>query len=317
MIIMNNESIPQHVSTLISDVYIFDTKVFKVYKRDVEWWNRDMTDLSGGQSRIDFITSDFKFNNALNPEVYIDLQVPIANGDFFNLRSPEASDDELIIVMNKVDVSNTLTKVLSGGNLRLDDYETIGRSLMIKKLNLSRDFLPTDMQGNWYELLTARFKDLESWVGSEAEFSKEVSDQGMKKLYEGLDANKEKFSKIGFNDLAVCIDCNSENLLFNQGILSFIDAYAPKKEWRVAAFDHDIFRTGSDVYALSGKEAYEAFLKGLYSVGEDKLDKSLHEFYLLYGAMIMAPYFYMLAKKNDSYLPLAEKYTHFIKEVLI
>jgi aminoglycoside phosphotransferase family enzyme len=309
--------VPQHISTVISDVYIFGDTVLKLYKRDVEWWNKGMTDLSGGKSRIDFITQDFSFNRILSPDIYLDLKTLKHIEGGIMLTDPGADDDELVIVMNKVDTSQTLTKVLPEHTLSLGDYESIGRSMAEKKMLLPMNFLPKQVKGNWYEQLRDRFNDLEQWVNSESSFSKDVAQAGLKTLRATLEENKEKFSSMTLEKLSVCIDCNSENLLFTDHQLSFIDAFPPKAAWKIGAFDHDIFRTGSDIYALAGKNAYEAYVQGVYSVAENKLDKELHHFYLLYGAMIMGPYLYMLGKKNSMYISSANKYLEYIKEVLL
>lgn len=309
--------IPVHITTVISNVYVFENKVLKIYKRDNEWWNTSMQDLSKGQPRIDFITRDFKFNQKLNPAVYTALEVLVKEGDKAILRDPNDDDDELVVVMEKIDATQTMTKILSEQKLSLDEYEKVGRDFITKKLSLTKDFLPTELTGNWYVQLIGRFNDLEGWAYGEHDFPKEVADAGMTKLRSILENQKDKFSAMRAVDLAVCIDCNSENLLYLNGKLSFMDVYPPKNEWRSAAFEHDIFRLGADIYGFAGKEAYEAYLKGVYSIDEHMFDNDLHAFYLLYGAMITGPYLYMLAKKDDKYLRHASKYNEFIRTVLL
>lgn len=308
---------PMAITTVISNVYVFEDKVLKIYKRNNDWWNTNMQDLSGGQVRIDFIMRDFKFNQTLNPEIYTDLKVLKSNGDKTTLQKPEAIDDELVVVMKKIDVSQTLTKVLFAESLTVDDCEKIGKDFTTKKLSLSNDFLSKELVGNWYEQLIARFNDLESWVKSVPDFPTDIGDLGLQNLRTTLELQKEKFSAMAAESLAVCIDCNSENLLYSNNKLSYMDAYPPKNSWRSASFEHDIFRVGSDIYGFIGKDGYDAYLKGVYSLAEDKIDKELEQFYLLYGAMITGPYLYMLAQKNTDYLPKAQKYADFIKNNLI
>ena len=307
---------PLVVTTVISNVYVFENKVLKIYKRDNDWWNTSMQNLSAGQSRINFITRDFAFNQTLNPEVYTGLKVLVQDGDMVILRDPQEGDDELVVVMNKIDTTQTLTKVLFDQKLTPHDCEKIGVDFAMKKLSLSKDFLPTELTGSWYEQLIGRFNDLEGWVSSVPDFPKEIGDKGLAQLKMVLEIQKEKFSDMGAKELAVCIDCNSENLLYSNGNLSFMDVYPPKNAWRSATFDHDIFRVGSDIYGFIVEEGFTAYLKGVYSVAENMLDKDLHKFYLLYGAMITGPYLYMLAQKNTNYLPYALKYTDFIKSLL-
>jgi aminoglycoside phosphotransferase family enzyme len=309
---------PKCVTTVISRVYIFDAEntVLKIYKRDNEWWNKDMNDLSAGVPRIDFIRRDFAFNHFLDPGIYLELKTLSEENGEAVLVDAKPEDDELVVVMKKVDASQTMSKMLSEQSLSITDYENIGRDLANKKMALPKDFLP-HVSENWYEQMVRRLEDLKGWVTSEPDFSPILTKKGLSTMQKILEANKEKFTLMKNEDLAVCIDCNTENLLFIDGKLAFIDAYPPKDEWRGGAFDHDIFRTGSDVYALGGKDAYDAYLTGVYSVAEHKLDKELHTFYLLYGAMIMGPYLYMLGKKDTKFLPAAEKYSKFIEEFLV
>lgn len=308
---------PLVITTVISNVYVFENKVLKIYKRDNEWWNTSMQNLSGGQPRISFITKDFAFNQTLNPAVYIDLKVLVQDGDIAILRDPQEGDDELVIVMNKIDTTQTLTKVLFEQKLTAEDCKKIGVDFATKKLNLSKDFLPAELTGNWYEQLIGRFNDLEGWVSSVPDFPKDIGGTGLVKLRTILENQKEKFGAITAKDLAVCIDCNSENLLYSDHNLNFMDVYPPKNEWRSAAFDHDIFRVGADIYGFVGKHGFNAYFQGVQSVSGDKLDPDLQDFYLLYGAMITGPYLYMLAQKNTDYLSQAQKYTDFIKSNLL
>lgn len=306
-------STSKKVTTFISNIFIFEKEniVLKIYKRDNEYWNTNFQDISSAESRINFIRSDFNLNHKLNPDVYIKLKSLEVKDNQVILS--DAKTDELAIVMNIIDTSKSLSRTLLDNNLTLDQYKDLGRQFIEHKNKLENEEV-IDLGNNWYEQLQDRFINLRNWMyeGSPL-FEKELSDKACDYLEKYIEDNKPDFQKITHKDLSVLIDCNSENLLYIDNKLHFIDTYAPKEEWRVGYFEHDIYRTASDVYGLAGKKEYESFMRGV----SDTLDTSLSKhnyFYLLYGSSIMAPYYYMLAKEDEKYLVFAEKYKkHFIE----
>ena len=58
-------SFPRIVSSLVADVFIFDSlgKALKLYKRDSQYFNNHVQDISHGESRIEFITKDYILDN--------------------------------------------------------------------------------------------------------------------------------------------------------------------------------------------------------------------------------------------------------------
>lgn len=306
---------PQIIETVISRVFVFDAenRALKFYKRDNEWWNREMNNLSSGATRREFIQGDFEFNHFLNPATYLTLQVAVFENGVVVLRDPEENDDELVIVMQKEDVSKILTEILFTNTLTKEDYGMIGSTFVDIKLRMPRHFLPkTNL--NTYELMNFRMRDLFEWVLSEKSFPDHIARKGLS-LFEKMLRDRENYFR-SLKNLSVCIDCNAENLLYSQGTLRFLDAYPPRDDWRIGPFEVDIFRTASDIYALAGQEAYRAYLEGVIGRAGEQVDIELSEFYLLYGALIMTPYLYMRSKNDERYLPKAEKYTLFIEGIV-
>ena len=306
---------PRVIETVISRVFIFNEEdvVLKFYKRDNDWWNKDMMDLSGGHSRIDFIRNDFEFNRFLNPKVYTALKAVVIANETVVLKEPDMNEDELVIVMHKEDISGTFTEVLFENKLTLDEYRGIGKRFARIKLDIPKRFLP-ESNLTWYEHTVKRLQDLSSWVSSEKDFPEEIAKQGLSLLKRQLEENKVDFQSIPSSDLFVLIDCNSENLIYSNQELRFIDAFPPRDDWRIGTFDVDIFRTGSDIYALAGEDAYNAYLEGIDEIAGQYRNKDLSDFYLLYSALIMAPYFFMLSSKDNKYLNKAARYLAFVKK---
>ncbi len=308
---------PTMIETVISRVFIFDVDdiVLKIYKRDNNWWNTNIQDLSGGALRSRFIRHDFEFNHFLNPKIYLEIKALVCENGTAKLVDLKDADDELVIVMHKEDVSETLTEVLYEGKLKPEEYKDIGQSLAKIKLSLPKSFLP-DNKSNWYEQMTARLEDLSGWILSEKDFPKELADKALAKFGKILEENQSRFQSITKNDLFPLIDCNPENLIYSHKELRFLDVYPPKDDWRIGTFEMDIFRVAGDVCALAGEDAYDAFMEGAVEIAAGNLDKSLSDFYLLYGAMITAPYFFMLSNKNEKYKVKAEKYLKFVEKIV-
>ncbi len=308
---------PRMVETVVSRVFIFDLEntVLKFYKRDNAWWNSSMHDISHGSSRIDFIRQDFAFNQFLNPKIYLALKKATLENDQVIISEPREEDDDLVIIMKKQDPSSGFTEMLFSQSCTLEEYTSIGKALAQIKLSIPRMFLPA-IETNWYEQMQARMKDLAEWVGSVKGFPAHLTEQALAYLRKEVEAQKSSFQKMTMEKLVVCIDGHSENLTYDHRSLSFMDAYPPKDEWRIGSFDIDIFRTGSDIYAFVGKEAYDAYLQGVKVVAADHLQMHLADFYLLYAAMIMSPYFMMLSESNPTYKAKAEKYLSFVDSLL-
>lgn len=311
------QSVPKMVETVISRVFIFDQEnlVLKFYKRDNDWWNTSMQDMSSGVPRANFIRQDFAFNHFLNPNIYTDLKCAVVEAGRVTLRDPEDQDDELVIVMKKQDFTHVLTQVLAERRCTLEDYRTIGKSFAHIKQTLPSDFLPK-IEFDWYEHVYLRLNDLTSWVTSEKDFPSDVGEKALERLRAMLEQHKDAFKKISHADIPVSIDSNSENLLYENGELSFIDAYPPKDAWRVATFEGDIFRIATDIYVFAGEEAYDTYMSGVQEVAPDAVHSHFSDFYILYSALIAGPYFFMLTRKNPTYRPIAEKYLSFIESLL-
>ncbi|PIR83059.1 hypothetical protein COU19_02745 [Candidatus Kaiserbacteria bacterium CG10_big_fil_rev_8_21_14_0_10_56_12] len=65
---------PDHVETVISNVFLFSDKVYKIYKSDNDFFNRNFNDISAKARRFDFTTADFEWNHQLSQEVYTALR---------------------------------------------------------------------------------------------------------------------------------------------------------------------------------------------------------------------------------------------------
>lgn len=310
-------SSPKCIETYISRVFIFhsDNCVLKVYKRDNAWWNAEMCDISKGASRINFIRQDFLFNQFLNPLAYRELKSACVVNDAVELIDPKETDDELVIVMGIEQVAHTFSNVLVNNQLSLEKLVHIGRAFAQKKQSIPAHFLPP-LQMNWYEQLVVRLRDIRWCIRAVPDFPQDVGERGARLLEQTLEAQRDSLIKIQAHDLMVCIDCTSENLVYSNNTLRFLDAYCPKDNWRIGTFDLDVGRIASDIHAFCGAEACDAFLQGIHETVLDKLNTAWLPFYKLYGALIMGPYFFMLHQKDGQHLAHAQAYLRYVEQLI-
>lgn len=311
------DSIPKMIETVISRVFIFDAEnvVLKFYKRDNEWWNTNMRDISNGQPRFSFIRQDFGLNQFLNPAIYVSLKKAMVERDQVKLVEAVQDDDELVIVMRKEKADKTFTQILHQGKLTPTAYEDIGAAFARARRSIPKEFLP-DIRTSWYEQIKARMDDVAEWARSEALFPAAITEKAVAFLNKTVDQHKEHFQAVGKDDLHVLIDCNSENLIYADRELRFLDVYPPKEEWRIGTHELDIFRVGADIRVLAGEDAYASFMKGVERILGNQLSKNFEQFYLVYAAMIAGPYLFMLSRKDGTYLELAKKYLAFVERMV-
>lgn len=305
---------PSLVETVISRVFIFDAEgmVLKLYKRDNAWWNAEMQDLSGGEARVQFIRNDFAFNQALNPRTYLALQVATVEDGTVVLHDAEgAESDELVIRMRKENADTSLGDLLLAGSITLPEFEVMGRAFCVLKASLPRSFLPP-VESSWGDQMKKRLADLKSWMDSAPSFPKEVSTRGLELLGLLIADHGELLASMSREQLSVLMDVHSENMLYSDGQILPIDCYPPTNEWRIGDADADVFRLGSDIYALAGEEAFCAYMHGVQSHTPIK-HAELTSLYLLYGALIMGAYLSMLSDKDQKHAAKAEKYLNFIE----
>lgn len=113
------------------------------------------------------------------------------------------------------------------------------------------------------------------------------------------------------SNLSLAIDNHSDNILFTNGKLGFLDIFPPRDIWRIVDPFYNVCRLATDVAVLQGRdlanEMYNEYKK-IISVGPEKI-KSIYE---LKAALIKGPYLAML-KRGDE----AQKYFDFIDQKIL
>lgn len=308
--------IPEFIETTVSNVFIFPQakKVLKICRRDNEYWNKRFSDLSKNDTRIQFVKEDFNANHAVNPLVYLELKKIDVNNGIVKLNKPNGEDYDLVILMNYVDAKQSFNDKLFQKKIHAGVFESIGSQFADLKKNLLVS--ETKTNANWLEIMTQNVSDVKGWMESLSQYIQpEIIDRYAKLLTKYIEFYAERFSSVKSNDLAYSIDAHGENALYNEGKLEFIDILFPSVNWRWAPKEYDLYRLGTDIYMLSGKENFENYINGVKKeyTSFDKKDK---DFYLLHSAALMLCILATLLQSKPEKEPLMKKYYQgFIKQL--
>lgn len=298
---LENEK-PKHIVTTISDVFVFDSKVYKIYKSDNEFFNKNFNDLSNKKKRFLFTHKDYEWNNRLSPEIYINLKGVNLKGDQVEFVDPGDISQELVIEMNRVDMSNQLLKRLVEDRISLTDCYQIGKQFGERVPHLPK----LEPINTAYEDFLSRYEDIRPWMGSvEKYIPKEEAQKYLSYIKDFIESHK---GELDSKDLmGTCMDIHADNAVFVGGVFLPIDTYAPKEAWLHGYKFINIYRLATDVYAFLGKKHFEEVLRGYQDSTGEILPRQYDKFLIIYSEMISWPYHYMLFEKESWRLEVAKK----------
>ncbi len=300
---------PKHIETVISNVFVFDKKVYKFYKNDNDFFNKGFRDISSKEERFSFTKRDFEWNNALSPSIYTELiGISVNNGEIKNVK---LNPEEIIIVMNRVDTHDMLFEKLMRKSITEEDCFQIGKQLA---QNLNK--IQKKLSGhNFYNLYKKRTDDLRSWIKSVTEYiSEEESGMYCDFLEIFRTKNKDLFETKLSDEVTVDGDFHSHNAIYSKESFLLMDTFPPKEEWGVGHQLIPLYRIGTDIWALSGKkEFFESFIKGYESTSGITVDRKLDNLFIVYASGIAVSYLYMLQKTDGQKKEPAERFHKFIR----
>ena len=301
---------PKRVETIISNVFIGEDRVYKVYKNDSASFNEHFYDLSVTENRMSFSERDFNWNHDLSPEIYIETIYAKVTQEIEIVQTREEAT-EVVIVMSKVDVSTSLTVLLMKKLLKEGDYYRIGSQLgeKVEVFNKQHGGNAIDL----YEDFIGRYNDIVSWMSMATDWlPSDETGQYLAYLKSFIDEHEQEFRKAPALS-GVGLDVHAENALYDDGELSLIDTYPPKEAWRKGHKHINIYRIAADIYALQGEDAFREYIAGYENSTKDNLDPKFEKFFVMYAALIMCPQLYMMGKTDPLRLQAGEKYHDFLK----
>jgi len=304
----------EHIQTALSNIFIDGDLVYKICKDDYEVFNKIYFDLSKKENRHTFTTKDFRWNNEINSDVYSELKGVKFQDKKLVFTKLSEDPDELVIIMNKIDMSDSVFLKLLNTVLSPSDLYSIGAQLA----EMDNDLIPKEtFFSNPYEDFLDMTKDTIGWLELNKKYIPEdEAFEYVSFLTKFAKTNESELKALGAESMGVGIDGHSENALFSESKLLLIDTYPPKKEWRHKYKHINAYRLGSDIFALQGKAAYLEFVRGYESAAKESLNPEFEKAYVLYAACVMCPYLYILGENDPVRLEAAKKYHEFLKTYL-
>ncbi|RJQ32335.1 hypothetical protein C4572_01285 [Candidatus Parcubacteria bacterium] len=301
------EGVPGHpdkvVETLLSKLFFFGDKVYKVYKKEENSISK--LDRAG---RIEFYRQDFYWNNRMSPEIYIKLQ-PLKenNGLFLNTSFEEA--DDFYILMNKIDDSQNLTTLLGKGGMQDEQIRKVVREMGNRLKAISRENgeeIEDILQTGWREFNNRNIEALEWIYEASPALPFETSRRVISFLQDIVD-KEEYFSFKRCPRPSAAIDNQSDNILLLNDNVCFIDIYPPKKIWRARDDLFVLARLATDVAVLGNKEMSEMVYDEYRNIAP-AWPSQVTDIYEIESALIKTAYYFIIKKAG-----LAERYLSFIE----
>ncbi len=301
--------IPEHIETVISNVFLFEDRVYKVYKNDNDFYNKHFHNISSKKERFAFTVTDFEWNQQFSQEIYLRLQsVKVVSGNIVFVESDEEAE-ELVQVSKRMPTETILFNRLRKDDLVGSDFFEIGKQFATHEQGfiLNGELPNESLLKNMHE----RYDDLIEWMDNvDAYLPKQermVYGGQLIKLIDSVYENNTDRLSIGF-------DSHSFNAFYAEQVLSPFDTCPPKEAWRFCPALVNIYRLATDVFALVGEKEFRAVLRGY----NDYLHlapppEETERLLIIYASLIMLPYLYMLGKTDPDKHNAAVKYHNFLK----
>ena len=295
------------IETVLSKVFLYKNSVLKIYKHSKNF----IGDFEDFNFRKDFYQQDFSWNQTMSPSVYLALKPFKMTDGLWQLCGQNEAED-FLIEMSRVDTRHDLLSVCLENRLTkemiknlVDDFEKRITSLTQQQ----REILPS-FKASWSKLFNDRLDEIPKWC--EMSGNKQLNSEIGEIISKIKIVVQDPYIKnLPNKSLQAAIDNQAVNIVFEGNEPVFIDVYLMKEFWRVADPCLNVCRMAVDIKVLSGEENEHILLeeyKKYYSLPPEHI----YFAYMIYNALIMAPYFYMLHKDD-----VADKYVSFIHQNLI
>lgn len=303
--------IPEHLETQISHLFLFPNSVYKLSKRDNNFFNDHFRNLSDLKTRINFYKADFFENNYFSPEIYLSLHgVNVTEAGVLLTNKIDGVDD-VVMRMKRINLKYNLSQLLHDRSLTQSDFRAMGYQQTKEVALYPHQPICND---SYYIHFQKRLDDLRDWIYSApAYFSKEKADEIIQVLRNYVDRKKADFDDFDTNNYVVSLDNHSDNIFYENKKVSFLDIYPPKEEWGIVSPWINIYRPATDILILMDESSARAFIQG-YKDYCGSLDEKHELFYFVYSATIQAISLYNLSEKNQLKLNDSRLYKDFILE---
>lgn len=304
--------IPKHIETVISNVFLFSERVYKVYKSSNEFFNKSFHDISIKGERFAFSSADFEWNQQLAKEVYLRLQGVKVEADGMHFVDEWKDAEELLLVTKRLPAGTAVFDCLLKNDLNETDYYEIGKQFAQREKNFVwHSDLPSE---SLLQNMLERHKDVVEWIESVEEHISPTD----KETY--VNHLKDLITRVYENDstrISICIDMHSLNAFYVDKTLYPFDAYSPKDSWRFGPALLNIYRLATDVFALVGEKEFDAVMRGYHEYLKREMpSQETNRLFVIYASLIMVPYLYMIGKTDTDKHEAAVKYHDFLKRYI-
>ncbi|MEK7114103.1 MAG: hypothetical protein AAB850_00955 [Patescibacteria group bacterium] len=307
--IPGESGIPQHIETVLSNVFLFNERGYKVYKNDNEFINKNFGDISIKKRRFKFSSIDFEWNHQLAGEIYLRLQGVKVDADGIHFVDNYRDAEELLIVTKRLSLNTSLFAHLRNNDLVEDDYYEIGRQFAKCEENfIWHGDLPKESS---LENMLWRHHDVIEWTKDvEMCVPREERETYARQL---MNLIKQVYAD-GQTHISVMFDVHCLNAFYINRMFYPFDVVSSKDAWRFGPFLINIYRLATDVFALVGEQEFRAVLRGYYDcLNRNFPSKETERLLVIYASLIMMPYLYMLGKTDADKHKAAIKYHDFLK----
>ena len=299
------------VETIMSEVFLYPTKVIKLYKDDRKGF---FTDLRDPVVRKSFYGEDFTWNYEASKRIHNALHGVQKNGEgAYELTAPEDADN-WIIEMERVAADDTLFHRLSSQTATKDHVASLARSqtqaldrLTNQYLHEFEDLLERGLQELWRDRLDEDLRHFGKQFTDSV--PADTTDDRVNSLLRFFKEH-DYFNSLTSEHASVAIDNHAGNVVFHNEQPEFIDIHLPKREWRLIDRNNNIARIATCVRVLGSNELADAMYDA-YQDHHELAPAEIISFQEAYNAFIKG-YYYTYLKQPD----IAEKYFTFADATL-
>ena len=279
--VSGESGIPKHIETVISNVYLFNERVYKVYKNDNDFFNSSFHDVSAKQDRFAFSKADFEWNQQLTKEVYLHLQgvkVDDAGIQFVD----EKNAEELMFITKRMPAGTILFDRLMKSDLTTNDFYEIGRQFAEREKNFVWNGAMSDE--SLLDSMLERYDDIVAWI-------KDVEKVSALEKETLANMLKELIVRVYTHDssrVSICFDLHSLNAFYVDQTLYLFDTHPPKDAWRFGPPLLNLYRLSTDVFALAGENEFNAVMRGYHEYLKKEMpSQETNRLFVVYTSLIM------------------------------
>ena len=298
---------PVHIETVISNVFVFPERTYKIYKNDNAFFNNGFRDISTKSERFAFTREDFTWNHNLSSGIYIELRgVCVKNGSVHNASDVTVAH-ELVIVSRTFSQASILLNIFDQAKLPTVDTHELGVSFG----NFIQTLPDIVKHADGHIIFNEHINAVARWISEEsAHFEKNEIEKNFTQLRAHISNNLvlQDSTRVVVSGM----DVHSGNVVYENGQFSFFDTYPPVDIWFQNCQFVDFYRLGTDIRVFLGEPAFIDYKKGFESSTHTKIPPEVDYALTLIAALNMVSYLYNL---GEPYINRAKKYHEFIKNM--